>query len=112
MAIRCSVLGGSAQAIEGMSIEKNSSFLDGDGVNIPDIDSVSDGIRGALHSWHEDNFINNIENHYNNVHYFGISALGSKPKDGTTITNLRPYRVLDPIVWILDKIGYKLPLKK
>lgn len=99
-------------AIEGMSFEKNSSFLDGDGVNFSEIDSVSDGIRGALHSWHEDNFINNIENHYNTIHYFGISALGSKPKDGTTITNLRPYRVLDPIVWILDKIGYKLPSKK
>ena len=98
-------------AIEGMSMEKNSSFLDGEGVNFPDIDSVSDGIRGVLHSWHEDNFINNIENHYKNVHYFGVSALGNNPK-GRVITNLRPYRVLDPLVWILDQIGFDLPINK
>lgn len=99
-------------SIEGMSIERNSSFLDGSGVNLADMESVSDGIRGALHFWGEDNFINNIENHYKKVHYFGISALGGMPDRNGNISNLRPYRVLDPLVWILHEFKYSLPITK
>lgn len=99
-------------SIEGMSIERNSSFLDGSGVNLTDMESVSDGIRGALHYWGEDNFINNIENHYKKVHYFGISALGGMPDKNGNINNLRPYRVLDPLVWILHEFKYSLPIAK
>lgn len=99
-------------SIEGMSLERNSAFLDGSGVNLDDMESISDGLRGALHSWGEDNFINNIENHYSDVRYFGISALGGMPGKGGVINNLRPYRVLDPLVWILHEFGYSLPIAK
>ena len=99
-------------SIEGLSIERNSSFLDGSGVNLADMESVSEGIRGALHCWGEDNFINNIENHYRKVRYFGISALGGMPDKNGKITNLRPYRVLDPLVWILHEFNYSLPIVK
>lgn len=98
-------------AIAGMTLERNSPFLDGSGVNLADIESVSESIRGALHGWGEDNFINNIENHYTKVRYFGMSALGSMPK-GEIIENLRPYRVLDPLVWILNEFKYSLPKSK
>lgn len=99
-------------SIPGMSIERNSSFLDGSGVNLSDIDSVSDGIRSALASWNEHNFINSMENHYKNVKYFGISALGGMPDHTGSINNLRPYRVLDPLVWILHQFKYSLPIVK
>ena len=99
-------------SIEGMSLEQNSSFLDGSGVNPDEIDSMSASIRGALHSWGADNFINNIENHYQRVHYFGISALGGMPDKNNNIQNLRPYRVLDPLVWILNEFDYSLPMSQ
>lgn len=99
-------------AIPGMSIERNSSFLDGSGVNLSDIDSISDGIRAGLNSWNEQNFINSMENHYKNVKYFGISALGGMPDKTGRINNLRPYRVLDPLVWILHQFKYSLPIVK
>ena len=99
-------------AIPGMSIERNSSFMDGSGVNLSDIDSVSDGIRAGLNSWNEQNFINSMENHYKNVKYFGISALGGIPDKNGSISNLRPYRVLDPLVWILHQFKYSLPIVK
>lgn len=100
-------------AIPGMSIERNSSFLDGSGVNLSDIDSISDGIRAGLNSWNEQNFINSMENHYKNVKYFGISALGGMPDiKQQRIINLRPYRVLDPLVWILHQFKYSLPIVK
>lgn len=99
-------------AIPGMSIERNSSFLDGGGVNLSDIDSISDGIRAGLYSWNERNFIIGMESHYKNVKYFGISALGGMPDKTGSINNLRPYRVLDPLVWILHQFKYSLPIVK
>lgn len=100
-------------AISGMSMEQNSSFLDGSGVNVADFDGVSASIQGALASWDERNFLTTIQNYYKNAKYFGISALGSAP-DVTTgkINNLRPYRVLDPLVWILHELGYSLKKSK
>ena len=99
-------------SIPGMSMERNSSFLDGSGVNLADIDSISDGLRAGLNSWGEQNFINSMENHYHNVKYFGISALGGVPDKTGNINNLRPYRVLDPLVWILHQFKYSLPIVK
>ena len=99
-------------SIPGMSMERNSSFLDGSGVNLADIDSISDGLRSGLNSWGEQNFINSMENHYRNVKYFGISALGGVPDKTGSINNLRPYRVLDPLVWILHQFKYSLPIVK
>ncbi len=99
-------------SIDGMSLEQNSSFLEGNGVNKDEIESMSVSIRGALHSWGADNFINNIENHYQRVCYFGISALGGMPDKNGNIQNLRPYRVLDPLVWILNEFEYSLPMSQ
>lgn len=100
-------------SIEGMSIERNSSFLDGCGVNLSDMESISDSIKAALrYYWGESNFVDNIENRYKNYHYFGISALGGMPDKNNNINNLRPYRVLDPLVWILHEFKYSLPIAK
>ncbi len=99
-------------SLSGISIERNSSFMDGSGVNLSDIDCVSDGIRAGLASWNEHNFINSMEKHYKNVKYFGISALGGMPDRSGNISNLRPYRVLDPLVWILYQFKYSLPIVK
>jgi len=98
-------------SIPGMSMMRNSSFLDGSGVSLDDIDSMSDGLRAALQAWGESNFVDSIERFYSNVKYFGISALGGMP-EGETIQNLRPYRVLDPLVWILHEFDYSLPINK
>ena len=100
-------------SIEGMDIGRNSPFLDGTGVSLDDMESVSDGIRGALyHKWKEVNFVHNIDNNFKKVHYFGVSALGSMPDKNGNISNLRPYRVLDPLVWILHEFHYSLPLSQ
>lgn len=98
-------------SIPGMSLMRNSSFLDGSGVNLDDINSMSEGLRAALEAWGESNFVNSIERFYSNVKYFGISALGGMPENGK-IVNLRPYRVLDPLVWILHEFNYSLPITK
>lgn len=95
-------------AIPGMSIDQNSPYLEGGGIRMDDIESVSDGLRAALCSWREDDFVNNAENNYKNMKYFGVSALGKNPGADNHIQDIHPYRVLDPLVWILDQFKYPL----
>lgn len=101
-------------SISGLNIERNSSFLDGSGINLADIDEVSNSIFTALdENWEQHNFTQNISNHFKNAKYFGISALGDMPDLSTqSIKNLRPYRVLDPLVWILLQFKYSLRIAK
>lgn len=99
-------------AIPGMTLDQNSPFLDGGGVRMDDIDAVSDGLRAALNSWYEDGFVNNAENNYKNLKYFGFSALGKDPGNDNHIEGIKPYRVLDPLIWILDQFKYPLLKQK
>jgi hypothetical protein len=99
-------------SIAGMSIANNSNFLDGSPVSLADFDSISASLQGALSVWDENNFINNIRNNYKNAKFFGISALGGQPDASNNISLIKPYRVLDPLVWILHEFGYSLPIKK
>lgn len=94
-----------------LSLEQNSPFLTGQGVDTDDFESVSDGMEGVLRGpWHGHNFVNSV-GCYDNHRFFGISALGASPQ-GQKVTNLRPYRVLDPLVWILHSLKFSFPMKK
>jgi len=100
-------------SISNMTWENNSSFLDGSGVNISEMDSISNGIKSALcECWGESNFVVSMESFYKNLKFFGVSGLGEDPTLDNKITNLRPYRVLDPLVWILNEFNYSLPIYK
>lgn len=100
-------------SISNMTWENNSSFLDGSGVNISEMDSISNGIKAALcECWGESNFVISMENTYQNLKFFGVSGLGEDPALDKKISNLRPYRVLDPLVWILNEFDYSLPVCK
>ena len=42
---------------------------------------------------------------------FAVSSLGSQP-DGDTVGKIQPYRVMDPLVWILYKMGgFDIPVE-
>ena len=98
-------------SIANMSMRKNSYFLSGDGVLLSEFDSISSSIMGALNAWGETNFVNNITNNYKNPKFFGISSLGEAPV-GINVSKVSPYRVLDPLVWILNELKYPLPIKE
>lgn len=99
-------------SIPNMSIDQNSPYLSGGGVRMDDIDSVSDSIKSALQSWNETNFLNVVDESYKNYKFFGFSALGKSPDKNNQIKDIQPYRVLDPLVWILDQFGYPLLKQK
>lgn len=97
--------------IAGMSMASNSNYLDGSPILLSDFDSINVSMKGALSMWNENNFLRNIANYYQNTKFFGISALGSSPVN-QTVSTIRPYRILDPLIWILHELGYKLPVSK
>ena len=99
-------------ALAGMSITNNSNYLDGSPIILSDFDSINVSIQGALSMWGERNFLNNIKNNYKNAKFFGVSALGGQPDTMNNIATIKPYRVLDPLVWILHELGFSLPIKK
>lgn len=99
-------------AISGMSVENNSSFLRGEGVSINEMEANSDSLMAAIAAWEEMNFVNQVKNNFKNAKYFGISALGGEPVGNKLTTKVKPYRVLDPLVWILHELKYKLPIQK
>ncbi|MDE5875395.1 MAG: hypothetical protein K2H15_07085, partial [Muribaculaceae bacterium] len=41
----------------------------------------------------------------NNYKFFGVSAFGSMPDETGTLEKTEPYRVMDPLIWILHKLG-------
>lgn len=97
-----------------INMNSNSLFLEGNGYYLDDVDSISLGIQDGLSSWGESHFVADINApvHFNNkATFFGISALGDMP-EGDTIKHLKPYRVMDPLVWILYKLNFPLPIKK
>ncbi len=98
-----------SRALPNLSSDINSHYLDGKGLDHRDFDSVSDAIKAALNEyWQENNFLELISRFFTNYHFFGFSALGSAPSAGNKLTNQpKPYRVLDPLLWILLQLGYK-----
>lgn len=97
-------------------LNHDSSFLQGTGLNMDEINDISKGIHDALYNvWNEQGFVNNIETGYNvkrNLKYFGISALGKSPDVNNNIKGIEPFRVLDPLAWILHELNYKVKMSQ
>lgn len=95
-----------------LSMENNSSFISGNGVSLSEFQSISDSLKTVLSEWNETNFVDTISNTYKNAKFFGISSLGGQPDSSNNIKKVKPYRVLDPLVWILSELKFPLPINK
>ena len=83
------------------------------------VNSASQSISDYLHAkdvWDQDAFAEDIESTWgDNGHYFGVSALGAMTDAALVIQSdeVTPIRVLDPLVWILYKLGgFGIPLEE
>ena len=98
-----------------ININANSGYFDSGKYDLAELESVDMGIRAGLESWGERQFIESINAriHFDGkAKFFGISALGNMPRSDNTVKNIRPFRVLDPLIWILYRLNFPLPLKK
>lgn len=49
------------------------------------------------------NFLHNALAHFRSVEFCAVSALGSEPVDGKLAERIAPRRVIDPLLWVLEK---------
>lgn len=46
-------------------------------------------------------FVRAVERHFKNARFFGVSSFGVSPTENKFIRDVRPHRVLDPLMWLL-----------
>ncbi|MFE2941445.1 hypothetical protein ACFXKG_20630 [Streptomyces sp. NPDC059255] len=69
--------------------------------------SVHEEVRRLLKDWDGVQIDQLLENHYTRYRYFGVSALGRNPTPDARVapTGIQPYRVADPLLWVLSEFG-------
>jgi len=68
---------------------------------------------GVVHNWGKKTGENcDPADPDNNYKFFGVSAFGFKPDENSSLEKVRPYRVMDPLIWMLHKLGqFDIPTK-
>lgn len=110
---------GANYEIKGIDLKKNSSFLTKKVMSLAEIDQIDGAIEKVCREkWDLGKMKQNLTNAYSsvkgdsqsdNIKYFGVSSLGCSPEEDKKFT---PYRVMDPIFWILHKIGgFDIPVE-
>ncbi|MDE6097853.1 MAG: hypothetical protein K2G24_03100 [Muribaculaceae bacterium] len=109
----------------------DSSYLKSGEVDLDKINAISEVIEQTMEEeWDEGDFRHfahkwaskknrelppdkrNPNDPDNSYKFFGVSSLGGMPDDNMTLDEVKPYRVVDPLVWILYKLGqFKIPVK-
>jgi hypothetical protein len=87
---------------------KSASMNTRDGkVDITEIQQVDEEIRNWLNEIGESAFINALHSHFKEFYFFGVSSYGAPPKThDTLVDDIRPHRVLDPILWLFKKAKF------
>jgi Double-GTPase 2 len=77
-----------------------------DGFATTDGAAVQSEVQRLLRDWDGRKIQDFVAANYTRFHYFGFSALGHTPADRQlTGAGVRPYRVVDPFVWLLTQLG-------
>jgi hypothetical protein len=73
--------------------------------DIRDGDAVNTQVEQLIDKWNGPQFSLNLRAYFTRHRYFGVSALGSQPKDPATVRVVVPYRVHDLALWLLREFG-------
>ncbi|MFD8202467.1 hypothetical protein ACWDTR_28810 [Streptomyces sp. NPDC003470] len=75
--------------------------------DVSDSLSVHEEVRRLLKDWDGVQIDQLLDNHYSRYRYFGVSALGRNPTPEARVadTGIQPYRVADPLLWLLAEFG-------
>ncbi len=104
--------------LDSMDADVVPSYLrgrDGEGFSLRECDNIHESFRSALSQW-DSALLNELEDRSNfgpdGYRLFGISALGTMPNPDLSIPELKPFRVMDPLLWVLYKLGFEITIKK
>ena len=75
--------------------------------DVSDSLSVHEEVRRLLKDWDGVPIDHLLDNHYSRYRYFGVSSLGRNPTSDARVapTGIQPYRVADPLLWLLSEFG-------
>ncbi len=91
--------------------QANSAFLHNEYFDRDDVENVHMGMTSILTAMGHKQLLRNLEDYYTDYKLFGVSALGGMPASNGTISDVEPFRVMDPIVWILDRLNFPIKTK-
>jgi hypothetical protein len=75
-------------------------------LDLNDREAVHEQVRALLYDWQAGELDRYLGHEYADYGLFGVSALGGVPRDGAVGTGgIRPYRVEDPLLWLLHQFG-------
>lgn len=85
-----------------------SSLAIRDGVvSLEEIEQVSNEIRNWFEEIGETTLLNALDANFTHYRFFGVSSYGAPPLDNNTLPNeIKPHRVLDPILWLFKTKGF------
>lgn len=94
---------------------REPDLLHAGGFNRHGVERQQEGLRQLLTECGQSTILSSVENNFEKVGLFAVSALGHEPTveagsvDGFVeqrIGRIQPWRVLDPLVWLLHHYGY------
>ena len=95
------------RAFGSQAIIRNRSLTVRNGmVDLAEIQQVDSEIRNWLLQIGEQAFIDTLDSHCKEYYFFGVSSYGSPPNETSTPDEIRPHRVLDPILWLFKKAKF------
>jgi GTPase SAR1 family protein len=75
-------------------------------LDLDDQEAVHEQVRGLLDEWQAGMVDRYLRQHYSDFAFFGLSALGGVPDtESVGPGGIRPYRVEDPLLWLLHRFG-------
>jgi GTPase SAR1 family protein len=72
--------------------------------DISDAEAVNENMRAYVAEWVGKELDRFMQYNYETYYYFGLSALGSPPEDNRLPVGITPFRVEDPLLWILHRL--------
>ena len=98
----------------------NSSFIHTGKLSLREIDEASDMIKSYMEShWDEGQLGYDVVKKWgDNARFFGVSALGAMTNENLQIDisedqDVKPFRVMDPLIWVLHKLGgFGIPVEQ
>jgi GTPase SAR1 family protein len=71
-------------------------------LDLNDREAVDEQVRALLHQWQAGMVDRYLSQQYDDYALFGLSALGAVPEGETVArSGIRPYRIEDPLLWLL-----------
>ena len=105
----------------GIDLKNNSSFLRTGRFSLLETEMIhkafltaeGDEQEGLLQKWDIGNVFAEATSRFSNVKMFAVSSVGTMPNKYHVEGEVKPYRVMDPLIWILHEMGgFDIPVEQ